>query len=248
MVRWKSIGAALTGSIALLAGLPATAEDGNAIDPMVVELIETMSSYIAGLDSWQMTGASSSDVRLDNGMLAEQISTQTVWVDRPGRFRSSDQTETVNLELYLDDGLLTIYRDDANYYGQVEAAGTIGEAMNYTLENFDIEAPLLDFIQADISARLMTDVVSAEYLGISRVRDETFHHVAMQGVDADVQLWISTGDRPLPGRLIIASKWETGAPRYTTTLDWDVTAKPSAKAFRFSPPKGASRIDVQPQD
>jgi len=246
MVRRKQLIAALVGSIIVTLATPAIAEDE--IDPMVVDLIDRMSNYIAGLDSWKMTGVSSSDVRLDNGMLAEQISTQTVWVDRPDRFRSSDRTETVNLELYLLDGRMTIYRDDTNFYGQVDAKGTIDEALNYVLDNFDIEAPLLDFIQGDVRAHLMTDVISAEYLGMSRVRDETFHHVAMQGIDADVQLWIATGEQPLPGRLVIASKWDTGAPRYTITLDWDLKPDTSTKSFRFSPPKGASKIDVKPQD
>ena len=231
------------GLAALLISLPTLAQ--NVIDPKVVELMNKMSTYIASLDSWKMTGSSSSDVQLDNGTIVEQRSTQSVWVDRPDRIRTSDQTATVNLELYLADGRLTIYRDDANYFGQVEATGSIDTAMNYVLDEFDIEAPLLDFIAKNVSDNMLTDVQSATYLGLSRVRGEDYHHLALQGAYADTQLWISTDDKPLPIRLVITSKLETGAPRYSTLLDWDLKPDIADSTFSFSPPPGATQIDVQ---
>lgn len=243
MYRWAQ---KIVGLITLIVVMPAVAEDD--IDPKVADVMNRMSAYIASLDTWMMTGESSADVRLDNGMLVEQRSTQTVWVDKPNRIRTSDRTETVDLELYLADGQLTIYRDDYNYYGQVEAVGTIEEAMEFALDEYDIEAPLLDFIYENVSKHILDEVQSTAYLGISRIRGETYHHIALQETDVDVQLWISTGDKPLPGRTVITSKWIAGAPRYSTLLDWDPAPEISDKTFLFSPPAGAMQIDVLPQD
>jgi len=60
----------------------------------------------------------------------------------------------------------------------------------------------------------------------------------------DWQIWIQTGDTPLPMKYVITSKWLTGAPQYTASFrNWNTNPKIDASQFEFTAPKGAQKLD-----
>ncbi len=49
------------------------------------------------------------------------------------------------------------------------------------------------------------------------------------------ELWVEEGERPLPCRYTITSKWTYGAPQYTVTFtNWQVNPKLAAGDFQFT--------------
>jgi hypothetical protein len=58
----------------------------------------------------------------------------------------------------------------------------------------------------------------------------------------DVQLWIATKGRPLPGKLVITSKWEGGSPRFVAFFDWQVNPNLPSTSFSFDPPDDAVAV------
>jgi hypothetical protein len=58
-------------------------------------------------------------------------------------------------------------------------------------------------------------------------------------------LWIDAGADPLPRKLVIAYKTEDEVPQYAVTIrKWNVKATLPDALFRFTPPDGATRVEV----
>ena len=73
------------------------------------------------------------------------------------------------------------------------------------------------------------------------------HHLLFRGEELDFQVWIERGSRPLPRKLVITSKWLTGAPQYQSAItEWNVNPDLDDARFSFVVPDDASQIDFRP--
>jgi hypothetical protein len=110
-------------------------------------------------------------------------------------------------------------------------------------------ATVLDFISANIADDMLADADEVRYLEKSLIRDRIYHHIGIRTSETDVQIWVAAEGRPLPGKLVISSKWEGGAPRFVAFFEWDTAPEFASDLFKFEPPEGAIEIgflsDVQ---
>ena len=59
----------------------------------------------------------------------------------------------------------------------------------------------------------------------------------------DFQVWVAQGSQPLPRRIVITYKEETGQPQFWADLsNWNLAPEVSDTLFTFTPPDGADRI------
>ena len=73
-------------------------------------------------------------------------------------------------------------------------------------------------------------------------------HLAFTGVNADCQIWIADGPKPLPRKIVINFKTIAGSPQVTQIFsDWDLVSPISDSVFTFVAPDGASKIVVNPK-
>jgi hypothetical protein len=86
------------------------------------------------------------------------------------------------------------------------------------------------------------DLTAAGYVGKSRVGGVDTDHYAYRTGEIDYQVWIQTGDKPLPRKLVITSKKQPAQPEYTAVMTWDLSPKIDDASFAFTPPEGASKI------
>ena len=90
-----------------------------------------------------------------------------------------------------------------------------------------------DLLYADAYAGLVTDVTSGAHYGTAWVNGVECYHLAFRAAKVDWQIWVQTGDQPLPMKYIITTKWMTGAPEYTVRFgDWNT--QPTIPAGRFA--------------
>ena len=90
----------------------------------------------------------------------------------------------------------------------------------------------------------MTDVTSGTHLGTTWVNGVECHQLAFRAANVDWQIWVQTGDKPLPMKYIITTKWITGAPQFSVRFqDWDTQPKIPAGQFAFTPPAGTRRLE-----
>jgi hypothetical protein len=111
-------------------------------------------------------------------------------------------------EFIFDGEMLTLHGKRNNVYAQLGISGTIDDAIRaYELET-GIPAPGADLLFADPHAILSTGVENGTYLGTTYVNGIECHHLAFREDRVDWQLWVQSGDRPLPMKYVITSKWE----------------------------------------
>ena len=227
--------------LTLVSVQPALAAD-RSIDPRVEEILHSMEGFLGGVMTAEIVGDSSVDVRLEAGLLAEQSATGHMWVERPGRLRVSMGGDTGPRDIYIVDGQLSIYTAEKQYYARAAVPKDVDQAVTHAIEVLDMDTPFFDLVHRNPADNMLEDVHTGMYLGTSRIRGVECHHLVLRDSDNDIQLWIATGDRPVPRKIVITSKWEGGSPRYTTYLDWKISPKIDPGKFVFVPPEGSVEI------
>jgi hypothetical protein len=92
--------------------------------------------------------------------------------------------------------------------------------------------PLSDLLQRDAFDTISLAIQSAEYVGIRKVDGVDYHHLTFTQEDVDWQLWVQTGDQPLPKRALIQYKKDAKSPRYVwEVLKWELEPSLSDDAF-----------------
>jgi len=202
-----------------------------------------MAAYVSAQDKVVITGEVSSDARLGAGLMVSNPTELTVKIDRPAAI-SIKSFDGINArKIYLDSGRLTVFNTERNFYAHADVPKDIEEGMMAALEEFDVDAPLLELFFPDTALEILQGDAEVMYLtDKSRIGGVNCHHIVMRGAEADVQMWISEGSQPVPRKIQVTMKWESGSPRFSAILDWKPVDSFDAGAFDFKPPEGAQEI------
>ena len=230
---------------AAIVGLPALGHgQAPAIEEKADRLLRQMSDYLAGLKQFQVQTENTVEVLLKTGEKIQFDNPAKLSLQRPDKLRAERTENIVNQEFYYDGKTLTLYLKDSNYFATVSAPGSIDQTIDYAREALNLYAPGSDLIYSNTYAILTEDVIAGSYLGMSMIGGVSCHHLAFRGNEVDWQIWIEEGNRPLPRKFVVTSKWMTGAPQFTLVItDWDLSPKFTKEMFTFTPPKDARQID-----
>jgi len=227
----------------LCAGIVLAQETGVRQDEKAKEVLKSMSAYTDSLDRLVIKGVSLTDARLGAGLMVSNSTELKLSIDRPGSAYISSFDGVQSKELFFHDGQLTVFNSESGFYAQASIPKEIEAAMEFALEELDVEAPLMDLIYRDASAHLLSSNETILYLtDKARIAGTDCHHIAIRGAEADVQLWVEEGDRPLPRKIVITSKWEAGSPRFMANLMWDTDPQFEKDTFAFKAPEGSTNI------
>lgn len=238
-------------AVALIAGSrkgisqQGAAQQSAAIEPRASQILRKMSDYVAGLKQFSIQMENTLDVVLESGEKIQYDTPVEMSLRRPNKIRANRKGDILNQELFYDGRTLTLFqKGPPDYYATVKAPPTIEEALDMARESLDVYAPAGDLIYSNAYEALTEDVVSGSYVSLSIVDGIRCHHLAFRGNEVDWQIWIDDGDKPLPRKFIITSKWMTGAPQYTVLIkSWNLSPELTDDYFTFAPPKGAEKID-----
>ena len=241
-VTWKRGLAVGAIALALCPGIAA-----GAVDEDADKLLKSMSTYMGGLKAF------SADVDIDyeivqiDGQKLQLSSSGTVTVERPGKLHATRSGGLANVAFSLDGEMLTIYGKKLNAYVQVPAAGTLEDVATTLRNETELELPAADLLAANPYPGLMDTVTTGEYFGTAMVGGVEAHYLAFRAKQIDWQIWIKTGDDPVPLKYVITSKWTTGAPQYSIRFsNWNTAPMIDAAMFKFTPPEGARKLDDIP--
>lgn len=231
--------AALLGFCTVIAQASGVRQDAKAI-----EVLKQMAAYKKSLNQVILRGVSFTDARLSAGLIVSNSEEIQMSISRPGSLRINSFDGVATKGLYFHDGLLTVYNSERKLYAQASIPEEIEAAVGFALETLGVEAPLMDFIYQDASTHLIGSDETILYLtDKSRIGGKDCHHLAIRGAEFDVQLWVEEGDRPLPRKIMITSKWEGGSPRFVANLSWETDPEFKPGFFEFKAPEGATKIE-----
>lgn len=217
--------------------------DDSQKDPRALEVLNNMAAYTASLDQFQIKGAVFRDAGLGAGLVVSNPSEVTITIDRPGSIHINSFDGVNTREIYIHKGQLTMFSTETGFYARAQVPEGIEDAMQFAIEEFELDLPLAEFVFADSALALMKAQDELIYLtDKSRIQGVDCHQLAIRGSEVDLQLWVEEGARPAPRRILMTMKWEGGSPRNEAMLEFSALDELDAETFEFEAPEGAYEI------
>lgn len=237
---------ALAAAIAVsVSGTAQSADSDNAslIDPQADALVKKMSDYMGGLKSFSVNAYVFDEQIMGDAFKMSVLRSGVIKVQRPDKFYVSRTGELRDQEAFFDGSTLVIHGKRLDAAVEVPAKGDIDAGLSAAAELAGNELPARDLLARDSYTPLIDAVEESAYLGKVAIGGETCRHLAFRTAEVDWQLWVSEGERTLPCRYTITSKWLTGAPQYTITFaNWKTDQAIPADTFEFKPAKGTKTM------
>lgn len=226
-----------------LAADPAAGAEGMAEDAKGI--LKAMSSYMSELNAFKMNADIHFEILTQNGQKLQISSMAAIIVERPSKLHVIRKGILADAEFIYDGNQLTLHGKNINAYAQIKKTGTIDDAIRaYEMET-GIPAPGADLLFSEPYAILSSGVEQSTHIGTTYVDGVECHHLAFRESKVDWQIWVKTGNEPLPMKYVITSKWQTGAPQYEIRLrNWNTTPVIKTDQFSFQVPKGARRLNT----
>jgi len=236
--------------LALAAGLavgPAMAS--GSINPDADEILRSMSTFLSGTKNLSVSANISNEIIALDGEKLQFNAHSTLVLERPSRLFATRRGRFADIELYFDGKQATLFGKGLNVYLQREVAGTTDDLFAALESGIGINLPGDDLLAADPYAVLTEGVNGSGYHGTAFVQGVECYHLSFREDQVDWQLWVKTGDEPLPMKYVITTKWTTGAPQYSVELtDWNLKPDVAADRFTFVAPKDAEKLEALPVD
>lgn len=208
-------------------------------------ILKSMSVYLGGLKAFSMNADIDLEIVKLSGQKLQISSFANIIVKRPDRFHITRKGMISNAEFVFDGQTLTVHGKNLNAYYQTKGGKTIDNAIRVYESETGMAAPGADLLFADPYSVLSSGVDRGDYIGRAYVKGVECHHLAFRRAKTDWQIWIAAGDKPLPMKYVITTKWITGAPQYEIRLrDWNLTPKIEKNRFSFTLPAGAVKIEA----
>jgi len=220
----------------------------NLIDPDADRIFRGSCKYLTDAKGFCVKVEVWKDVILPTGEKLQTTRGLEVQEQRPDQLRIEVQSPRDSRGFWFQSKTLTMLDRSLNLYGVMEVPETIDKAFDAVEDRFGIEIPLGDVLVSDPYRNLMDNVESAEDLGKVTVLGTVCNHLAFIGPNADCQVWLADGPKPLPRKCVINFKTKAGSPQVTQIFsDWDLVSPIAESIFIFVPPDGANKIVVNPK-
>ncbi|MGA8654563.1 MAG: DUF2092 domain-containing protein [Chthoniobacterales bacterium] len=217
----------------------------SASEQRAMTILKNMSQYLAQAEHFSVTIRDGYDAVQASGQKVEFGSLRKVTVSRPDRLRIEVERSDGEKNLVIFDGKdITVYTAKKNVYATVSRPGTLDQAIQYAIDDLKIRLPLALMLLSTLPSELDKLVVSADYVEATTITDVPCDHIAAQtSTGVDFQVWVAQRSEPLPRRVVITYKDETGQPQIWADLsNWNLAPEVSDALFTFTPPNGADRI------
>jgi hypothetical protein len=230
----------------VLAAVLAVTSSARAQGDDAAKILKAMSDYMASQKSISLSFDTDIEVITPEIQKIQFASSGKLLLSRPDKLRASRTGGYADVELVFDGKTVTILGKNLNAYAQSGAPGTIDQLVDLLRNQYGLELPGADLLVSNPYEALMSDVITAKHIGQGVIDGVACEHLAFRNQDTDWQLWIETGDHPIPRKLVITSKATAAAPQYTLVIkDWKTDVEPGADAFAFQPPADAKKVDFK---
>jgi hypothetical protein len=215
-----------------------------AVSSEATAALKRMTDYMASLPAYSLETQNTLEVVLESGQKLQFDSATNFSAKRPDKFRANRYGDLIKQEFYYDGSNLTLANPESKHYAVVKAPATIDTALDFATESLDIIAPASDLIHKDAFQRLMAGTTEGFVVGKSIIEGQECDHLAFRGENVDWQLWMRTGDKPIPCKYVITTTDIEGMPQFSVTVrSFNAAPALDDALFRYTPPKGATKVD-----
>lgn len=239
----------LITSVLIALGAPGAAWSDAAkpaceLNKAALKRLEDMGAFLRQQRAFTVESQTETDEVLDTGQKVQLSAKTELEVRRPDRLHASYVSDRREREFFYDGKSFTVYGPTTKYYATVPAPPTIDGLLGRLSERYDIELPLVDLFLWGTPSSGVELVQCASFIGTAKIGETKTDHLAFRQDGLDWQIWIEQGARPLPKKLVLTTTDDPDKPQHSITLDWNLSPTQDLQAFVFTPPRGASRIEL----
>jgi hypothetical protein len=227
-----------------LAGAQTPSIAASERDARAMAILKRMADFLSQTQRFSVTVDTGFDVVQDSGQKIEFGETRKIVVRRPDRARIDITKGDGATSGFIFDGQqIAVFNTREHVYATAAKPGTLDEAIDYFMNDLDMRFPLADLLSSKLPETLSSRVRAIYYVEQASIAGVPCDHVAIRGDWADLQLWITQGDQPLPRRLVMTYKNAEGQPQFWAQFsDWNLSPDVPDSLFVFTPPEGAAKI------
>ena len=229
------------------APLPPPAEKTTAPAPDARLILQKMCDFLKSQHQFTYKGEVVDDQVYQGGKKLQYGIDMETFVRRPDRLRVNAEGDLIDKQFYFDGKTITLYDKDRNVYGVLAVPPDIESALEKANKEFGVRVALTDLASPNLWEHLNKRIKDSVYVGLHKVRGVPCHHLAFDGDEAHLQVWIEAGDKPLPRKVVMTATEAPGSPAWMAYLyDWNFSPQLPDTLFIFTPPDGAQKIKFIP--
>ncbi|AQQ67677.1 hypothetical protein Mag101_08530 [Microbulbifer agarilyticus] len=219
------IGAATTPSVFAAIGRHASqAENAVQSDQASIkaayEALNAMGKTLASQQKLAYDIKMVTDVITGKGKKMAVNGTASVRFERPDHLFVDLKTDTMERQFYHDGNQFTVIAKKDGYYGQLPASASTREVLIKTAKDYGIEIPVVDLLEWGTPEARKIDLKKAKRMGETTLDGKAVEHWALHSGGLDWEIWITTGDKRLPMKLITTNNHLPEKPQFTAEVHW----------------------------
>ena len=218
----------------------------NAVDPASIQALKSMGTYLQTLKRFQARTAVSGERVLMDGQKLQHSASATVDVVRPNKVRARMVSARSERELIFDGKTVSLYTPAQKIYSSVEFNDTLEGLIGKLQEKYGVEMPLSDLFVWGTPSAPFDKIESAMNAGQDFIGDDLCDHYAFRQGNLDWQVWVTTGTRTLPRKIVITNRSDEARPQSVSLITWNLNPTFKDSSFTFVPPKGATKAEIVP--
>ena len=205
-----------------------------------------MGAYLQTLNRFRASTTLTGERVLADGQKLQHSASATVDAERPNKLRARMRSVRSEREIIYDGKIVTIYIPAQKYYSSADFSESLTGFVSKLEERYGVEIPLSDLFKWGTAAAPVDRIESAMNAGQDFIGNDLCDHYAVRQGNIDWQIWIATGSKPLPRKLVITNRADEARPQSVSLMEWNLKPAFNEATFRFTPPQGASRIEIVP--
>ncbi len=218
----------------------------NPIDPAAIQALKDMGAHLQSLKRFQVTTNVTGERVLMDGQKLQHSASATLDVVRPSRLRATMKSARSERVLYFDGKTATLYTPAQMSYSSVEVNDTLSGLVDRLQQRYGVEIPLSDLFVWGTPSAPLDKIESAMNAGQDFIDGVLTDHYAFRQGKLDWQIWISTGSKPLPRKIVIVNRNDEARPQSVSLIGWNLTPTFKDSIFTFVPPKGVTKAEIVP--
>ena len=219
----------------------------NPVDPAAVQALKDMGAFLQTLTRFQVTSEVTGERVLADGQKLQHTATAKLDVVRPNKLRAVMSSPRSHRDLFYDGKTVTLYAPAQKYYSTAEFTETLGGLIDKLEARYGVQIPLSDLFLWGTPAAQVDNFESAMNAGQDIVGGQICDHFAFRQGNIDWQIWIATGGKPLPRKIVITNRADEARPQSVTMISWNLKPTFTDSVFKFTPPAGSTRIEILPR-
>jgi hypothetical protein len=245
MRNWRLVLGAVMGLLMLTT--VAGAQDKDAAGPgcdQAQAILKRMADLLKQTKQYTVTVDSEYDVVQKSGEKIEFGEVRKLTVVRPDRIRVDMESRDGRKGTLCYNGQdIVIFDARDNVYSSARKPSDLDHLFDHFKDDLEINMPLGQVFSAGLEKAKMKKISSVCYVGEATIAGVRCDHLAGTTGKVDFQVFVAQGDQPLPRRIVITYRKETGKPQFRAQIsDWQLNVNASESTFAFTPPQGAERI------